>query len=263
MIFAIDRKYKDQVIKIPVKTFRPERIVIDVYHATKPNTSYFRTSPVIEGTDKFVIKIPKSPKKVIVELYNEEKGHLNNDKSFKIGQIQVVPLKPIFDVKRIMTDNVRSFAKFSDEFAENAGILSAQNSIYVSPDGKFRIDYKEVLRDSNGNSITSPARINTRTRIIELSRKYYKNYTVPGRKAVNWHEFAHMYLNFNSASEFEADRNAITIYLGLGNPKVEALNVFLKLFKNRPTDGNVDRHDKMYIFIKNFEKIVQKQLRNN
>ena len=169
---------------------------------------------------------------------------------------------PKFGIEKIMDKNVSSFAKFSDDFSENAGILSAQNSIYISPDGKFRINYVDVIKDMQGNPLPTPARINSKTKIIEIAKKYYLGYTVPGRKAINWHEFSHLWRNFNAADEVEADKNAIMIYLGMGNPKIEAFNVFLKVFKNRPSDGNVNRYNEIYGFIKNFDKIMQKQLAN-
>lgn len=260
MIFAIKRQFQDQVIRIPVRTGRPEMLVIKVYHSIKPYTFYFNTNASMNGIDAFTVKIPKAPKEVYIELYNESNGHLDNDPTFKMGNISVTHLVPKFAINKIMDANVNSFAAFSDKFAENAGILSAQNSIYVSPNGKFTINYLDVIRDLDGTELTTPARINSKTRIIEIAKKYYINFTVPGRKAINWHEFSHMWRNYNQADEVEADKNAIMIYLGMGNPTVEAFNVFLKVFKNRPSDANVNRYKEIHHFITNFDAIMQKQL---
>ena len=262
MIFAIKKQYGNQTIRIPIRTRQPEKMTIKVYHSHKPYTYYFDTSASISGTDAFMVNIPKIPDEVYIEIYNDRNGHLQNDNSFRIGAISVIPLVPKFGIEKIMDKNVSSFAKFSDDFSENAGILSAQNSIYISPDGKFRINYVDVIKDMQGNPLPTPARINSKTKIIEIAKKYYLGYTVPGRKAINWHEFSHLWRNFNAADEVEADKNAIMIYLGMGNPKIEAFNVFLKVFKNRPSDGNVNRYNEIYGFIKNFDKIMQKQLTN-
>ncbi len=252
MIFRVVRHFRNQMIRIPVRTFGAYRIVINVYHYSKPYTKYFETDPTINGFDEFRIKIPKMPPEVIIEIYNEANGNTEYDSSFQIGDVMLMPIKQMFHINKLMDNNVNSFAVFSDDFAENAGILSAQNSIYVSPDGKFKIDYKDVIRDDEGEELRTPARINTKTGIIEIAKKYYRLYTVPGRKAINWHEFSHLWRNINTEDEFEADKNAILIYLGMGNPTIEAYNVFLKVFANTSSDLNRARYNELNSFIKNF-----------
>lgn len=251
MIFSIDKYFANQTIKIPVKTMSPEKLVIKAYHSKKPYTFYFDTAPTISGTDAFIIKIPNCPKETHIELYNNKNGNINYDSSFKIGKITISELPINSDIIKKLGKNVQNFIKFSDEFAENAGILSAQNSVYVSPNGEFRIDYKDVITTKNGTEMRTPARINTRTRIIEISKKYYLYYTVPGRKAINLHEFAHLWKNNDMHDEVEADKHAIFIYLLTGNPVIEAYNVFLRVFYNAPTRGNINRYKKLDEFIRN------------
>lgn len=256
MNFQIDRHYINQEIKIPIRTYGKTRIVCRVHNKTKPYTRYFDTAPFITGYDNFIIKIPKMPPSVVVEIYNEANGNTANDNTFQVGKISVSEIKLGWQISRIMDSTVSSFAKFSDDFAENAGILSAQNSIYMSPCGRFRIDYKDVIRDDKGAELRTPARINSKTGVIEISKKYYRNYTVPGRKALNWHEFSHVFRNVNKSDEIEADKNAIMIYLGTGNPTVEAYNVFLKVFKNSPHNLNRKRYDEINKFIRTFSQKV-------
>lgn len=260
MIYQVQRQFPNQTIKVPVRTFSPTRIVARVLHPRKPYTVYFDTAPVINGSDEFIIKIPKMPPAVNVELYNENNGNMDFDSTFAVGKISSEPIKQSFIINKIMNPTVSSFAGFSDEFAENAGIMSAQNSVYASADGKFRIHYKDVIRDDDGRELSTPARINSRTGIIEISRKHYMGYTVPGRKAINWHEFAHLWMNKNQSDEIEADKNAITIYLGMGNPTIEAYNVFLKVFKNTASNLNRKRYDELNSFIRNFHQIMAKQI---
>ena len=261
MIYQVPKKYENQEIRIPIKTLYPERIAVKVYHPRKAHTDYFNTAPIINGKDTFVVKIPKMPDTgVILEIFNESHGHMNYDNSFTLGKISSHPIKLAFAIQKIMDPNVARFAAFSDEFAENAAILSAQNSVYISSDGRFRIDFKDVIRDSNGKELKTPARVNSKTKVIEISRKYYLDYTVPGRRAINWHEFAHVYKNKNPADELEADRTAIAIYLGMGNPTIEAYNVFLRVFNNSPSDLNVQRYNELNKFIKNFNQIMIKKV---
>ena len=192
------------------------------------------------------------PESVIVEVYNEKNGNIEKDDTFAIGKISTAPIKLSWQIKKMMNRTVASFAKFNDDFSENAGVITAQNSVFLSPDGQFRIDYKDVIRNDNGMALTTPARINSETKIIEIAKKYYIQYTVPGRRAINWHEFSHMFVNKDKSNEFEADKNAIMIYLGTGNPTVEAYNVFLRVFKNAPSNLNRARYNEMNKFIKDF-----------
>ena len=259
MLFQVQREFKDQMINIPVRTRSKERLVCRVLHYNKPHTVYFDTAPLIEGVEAFRVKIPKMPEAANIELYNEKFGNVRGDVSYQVGRITSSPIKMM--ITGILDRTVNAFARFSDDFAENAGIMSAQNSVYVSPDGRFQIHYKDTIRDDSGKALRTPARINAKTGIIEISKRYYINYTVPARKAINWHEFSHIFRNVNKADELEADKNAIMIYLATGNPTVEAYNVFLKVFNNTPSDLNRARYNELNSFIKKFHETMNKQLR--
>ena len=247
-------------MKIPVETRGPQRMVIKVYHPKKAHTTYFDTAPIINGRDCFIVKIPKMPESVIVELYNEKNGNIDRDNSFRVGKIGIRSIRLAFSIGRILDRNLANFLAFSDDFAENVGIYSAQNSVYRSDDGRYRIDFVDVIRDNKGNELKTPAMVNSQTGIIKIAKKYYLGYTVPGRKAINLHEYSHVFRNVNPSDEFEADKNAIMIYLGTGNPIVEAYNVFLKVFNNSPHNLNRARYDALNNYLKNFNSIMTKQL---
>ena len=251
MTIKVIKRYDNQVIHIPIRTQMPERIVVKARHFKRPYTYYFDTAPIINGVEEIVIKIPDMPEAVVIELYNEKNGNMSFDNSFQIKTIYNYPVKQVLFLEQIKDKTVSSFMVFSNEFSEKAGILSAQNSVYKSPDGKFTIHYKDVIRDDDGKELRTPARINTNTKIIEIAKKYYISYTVAGRKAINLHEFSHLWRNKNSHSEIEADKNAIMVYLGFGNPVIEAYNVFLKVFINSPHEGK-DTQVNRYNELKNF-----------
>lgn len=251
MLFQVDRQFENQTIRIPVETRKPERLVIKVRHYKQPYTYYFDTAPIIKGKDVFIIKIPKMPPSVIIELYNEKQGNTQYDSTFRVGNITSSQIAMTMKQSQIIDPVVASFAKFSDDFAEKAGILSAQNSIYVSPDGKYRIHYLDVIRNDQGKELKTPARINSKTGIIEISKKYYIQHTVPGRKWTNWHEFSHLWRNREQANELEADKNAIMIYLAMGNPTIEAYNGVYRIFMNSPSNLNRQRYDELNKFIRN------------
>ena len=253
MLFQIDRQFENQQIRIPVRVREKSRLVVKVKHYRKPYTYYFDTAPVITGEDAILVKIPKMPPSVIMELYNDKNGNTQYDSSFQVGNIASTPIIMNFSNSQIVDSTVSSFAKFSDDFAENAGILSAQNSIYVSPNGKHLINYVDVIRDDKGREMRTPARtrMENGVGVIEIAKKYYVQHTVPGRKWTNWHEFSHLWRNVEEANELEADKNAIMIYLALGNPVVEAYNGVYRIFRNTPSNINRMRYDELNKFIRN------------
>jgi hypothetical protein len=256
MLMYIPKQFENQVITVPVWTITPERMCIRVYNHDKANTTYFETDPIINGKQNFTVKIPKSPDLLVLELYNDNVGNVQFDKTFKVGKIRVDELVPNITALGIMNKTARDFVMFSDDFAEDAGELPAQNNVYTSRDGRFTIHYKYVIRDDKGNELTTPARVNSDSKVMEIASKYYRNYTVAGRKFINLHEFAHVFANNNPSDELEADKNALFIGLAIGLPKIEAFNVFLKVFNNSPSDLNVERTKQLRNYITNFNKMM-------
>lgn len=252
MTFSIPKEYTNQEIRVPIQTRSPERIICRAYNPRKANTVYFDAAPVINGSDFFIVRIPKMPEGVYLDVYNEKHGNLKFDGSFRVGAIKSYPIQTRFAVSKILDPNLNRFMAFIDDFAENASILSAQNSIYTSNDGRFRIDYLDVIRDEQGRELTTPFRVGEKSKIIQASKKQIMNYTVPGRRMWLLHEGAHVYINKRPEDELEADKHAITLYLGTGNPIIEAYNVIYKCFKNSPTNLNRQRYEQLNRFIKSF-----------
>ena len=153
---------------------------------------------------------------------------------------------------------IRDFVGFAQQFSNNAGILSAgkypNGSTYISDEGNFRIDYFDDIRSKTGIVIPTPARISQTKGIIQVSKKHYKDFTVPMRMAILLHEFSHFYLNERMEDETEADLNGLLIYLALGYPRIEAYQSFLTTFKDTPTPQNKERYEILHQFITNFER---------
>jgi len=74
------------------------------------------------------------------------------------------------------------------------------------------------------------------------------------RMAILLHEYSHFYVNEKMHDETEADLNGLLIYLGLGYPRIEAYEAFLKTFVNVPSQQNKARYDTINKFINNFEQ---------
>lgn len=252
---------EEMTIVIGVETLSAQKIRLVVRNLYKKHTTYTNRYATIKGKGVFYVRMPQSPDKVMISIYNEKNGNQKrgDDKTFRITKLDVQCLKRNFKVSEIQNPKARRFTQFAQEFAERAGELSANRSIYLSNEGEFRVDYLDIIRDrETGKVLHTPARISQSTGIIEISKTHFLKYTVPMRMAILLHEFSHFYLNRNMKDEVEADLNALMIYLGLGYPRIEAHQAFLEVFKGSPSDLNVRRHKIITQYINNFEKFNYK-----
>ncbi len=249
---------------ISVVTDRPQKVVIRVWDARKPQTYYEDRYATVNGKDNFYVKMPTSPEIAMVDVLGAK---------FNITETKLVhTLIPA----RVNNFGLQNFIKFAQEFSEDAAIISAgfgnrPNSIYKSDDGKFRIDYYNVMYDMQrviklpngqvvmnqhyGQPVTTPMRTDAQTGVIEVSKHYIVNYTVPMRMAILLHEYSHFYVNNNPADETEADLNALLIFLSLGYGKIAAYKAFVEVFKNADTPGNRERDRIIKNFIDNFDSM--------
>lgn len=263
MDIIFNSKKQPCTLAVTIKTNGKQNMHLIVRDAYKPFTVYTDRTKYMNGTGILYVRMPQSPEKAIVEVYNQNNGNLpkmQDDNTFRLVDIKKQELKRKFSVNGL-SSNVRGFVKFAQWFCENAGILSAGNSVYISDDNRFRIDYVDIIRDRvSGKPKSTPARISQSTGVIEISKHLFKTYTIPMRMAILLHEFSHFYINKNAKDEVEADLNALLIYLGLGYPRIEAHYAFLKVFINAPSDQNLVRHKKLSAFIDNFETMDIKPL---
>lgn len=147
------------------------------------------------------------------------------------------------------------------EFLEFAQFICTRGS-YL-PEGKYRSSngnielwvMNELLVKRDGKTVASksPARINNVTKVIQVNKKLFFDYTVAGRFAVLAHEFAHCFLNKNSRDEEEADFNCAKLYLGLGFPRVDLLRTWAKVYMGNPTDSNVERYNKFKKYVESID----------
>lgn len=243
-------------LQIKVRTFQPMKIVLRVKDADQKNTYFTNRYATIDGEQSFYVRMPQSPKNSEIIVFNKEEGDLpkSETKSFEVVQLRKLPLKTTASSFESSNKVIKDFVKFSQEFSEKAGVLSAGNSVYTSDNGMFRIDYKDIIKDSKGKALMTPARISKERGIIQVQKKLFKSYTIPMRMAILLHEFSHYYLNNDMSNEVEADLNALLIYLGLGYPRIDAFNVFIGVFKNTPTEQNAQRIEILKTFIQDFDK---------
>lgn len=264
MIKPIKTNKRPITIKFGVRTSSPQMIRIVASDLDKQNefpTYYENRKDIVNGYKEFEVKMPQSPKNVLLSVYNVANGLRRNgeDRTFKVvnGKISNLVTCPIW-----MSPETVSFLKFAKKFAENASNFTAGDKvphIYRSGDGQFTIDYYLRIRDrKTGRFVSTPARIGHNTGVIEVSKKAFLKYTVPMRVIILLHEFAHKWLNpkINRPISYEtgADINALNIYLSEGYPFIEAHQAFLYVFKDANNDSNHKRYKIIKDFIDKFSK---------
>ncbi|MEN8882719.1 MAG: hypothetical protein ABF244_00600 [Flavobacteriaceae bacterium] len=253
MIKQIKLSEKPTKLKITIETPYKEKIWISVQDAERKNTYYTKRYSNVDGEKSFEVLMPQAPNVASVIVVNDANGMIRNDYSFKVTEIKALPYNVL---KRNFTKKTTSFIKFAQEFADECGYLSAsrKGDVYKSNNGRFRIDYFDVIRSyNNGSKIKTPARISQVNGRIEVSAEAFRKFTIPMRMAILLHEYSHYYLNKNPHNEIEADLNGLNLYLKLGYPKIDIYNVFLNVFKTSPSMQNKQRYVKLDNFVKNFK----------
>ena len=209
MIYNIPTYFEELTLIVKVSTKSPQKIRVKAIDANQPNTVFTDRYKTINGQQEFQIFMPIVGKNVLLYVYNESYGNIANDNSFSVDDIYKEPLRTKLEVIDYSNLYLVSFLEFAKRFCYNAATLDAGS--YVSDDNKFLIQYDNVIAD-NGQEQTTPARIDTTTGRIEVSKKQFINFTIPNRMAILLHEYSHVFLNDNVDDEIEADLNGILIF---------------------------------------------------
>jgi hypothetical protein len=236
-------------LKIVIEAKFKEKIWIQVRDANRKNTYYTKRYGFVDGKEEFVVLMPQAPMEAVVMVFNDNNGMIRNDSSFRVTEVVATPYKlPRYNFSK----KTQSFVKFAQEFSDECGYLSSspQGDVYMSNNGKYRIDYFDQIRNVNGVVLKTPARISQVNGRIEVSAEQFRGMTIPMRMAILLHEYSHFYLNKNPSNEIEADLNGLNIYLKLGYPKIDIYNVFLNVFKSAPSEPNKRRFEKLDKFVK-------------
>lgn len=254
MQYSVPTRYEPCMVKVVIQTNSPQDMVIKAFDSTQANTVFTDREKNVDGLQDFYIRMPLTPSKVAIKVYNKKNGDLpsGQDSSFKVLDVKKMELDITLPQTRMDTSIVRNFVAFAQKFSFNAGWISAPKD-YVSSVGTFKIEYLPFIKNNKtGEKMATPARISTKNGRIQVSQEAFLPFTIPMRMAILLHEFSHYYLNSDIANETEADLNALTIYLGLGYPIKEAYSAFIDTFMGYPTDQNKRRYDIINKFIKDY-----------
>ena len=224
---------KPHTIKVTLNSETPRKVTIIVRDKAKVKSIYAHREFTVSGKKDIEITMPFSPEVSEIVIYPTNgqifaQGSLNADVVFNSG----------VKSKR-MDSQIADFVKFAGEFAENMNYLEANNTIYISDCGCYRIDYVNNIPENP----TTPMRISRVTGIIEVNRSIVQDYDVPNFMAIIFHEYSHFFRNKDVDNEEEADKHSLDIYLSLGFSKVECLDAWTYVFEMYDTNKNRNRYD--------------------
>lgn len=256
MRYIVGTKYRECSIKVSVQATKDCVVYLEAHDMSLPNTYYTKRYREFKEGEKqdFVIQMPICGKNTIVEVFDNPNNKDASPSCFNILSVKRMGLPRQMDVSRMRDSDVRHFVRFAQRFAFNAGVLAAEE-VYQSDDKKFKILYSSLIQGKNSEEQLTPARINKFTKVIEVSKAKFVPMTVPGRLCILFHEFSHLFMNEDMTDELEADLNGLTIYLGLGYPRIEAHEVFIGTFYQAPNETNMDRYLHIKNFIDKFEEL--------
>lgn len=224
---------------------------IEVYvkHPTFYNTCFTQRVVRFKGAKQIKLLLPFTPKNGVFIVARDYKSK--------------EPVKIVKHKLSHLDTKIRALPKgnkYLNEFIQHAFNFCLRASFL--PTGYYnskniRIHYVDKLTQKNKDGITvdtnSPARVNSATKIIEGSKDFFAPRTVSGRFAIICHEFAHVYMNNVASSEIEADRNAAMIYLGLGFPRADLINVWADTYKMFDTKQNRNRLNRYMQYVRDFD----------
>lgn len=253
MNFKVNTRYEQMTLAITVQCASSCKVKLKVVDAEKPLTVFTDRYKTVDNTMKFFVRLPLTPKTILISVYNEDIGNIPNDKekSIRVVGIEKLGLEKRMDEVDINSYSVMCFVDFAQKFCFNASYL--EPNTYVSDSCNYRLEYLPTIIDNQGKEMRTPARISKTSGRIQVSKKLFNTYTVPMRMAILLHEFSHFYLNDNVDDEVEADLNGLLIYLGLGYPRIEGYQAFLEVFEKSPSEQNKNRYDVINKFIRDFE----------
>ncbi|ASS50150.1 MAG: hypothetical protein A3D31_11320 [Candidatus Fluviicola riflensis] len=211
----------------------------------------------LSKSTKVLIKLPIVPEELTARIVDEF-GNPNN-KKFTIEHIELMPdTKCPID----LTKEDRDFIAFIKWFAVELSRLEAGEKGTLYQSEGFSILYLDTIKEGT-IELTTPARIERTTGIIEVSKKAIKDYTVPMLIVMFLHEYAHKYKNpefgKDVANELTADIIAVHIALNLGFDYMEVENCYRAVFAKKDTPLNRKRMLAIGDFIELFKRSENKR----
>jgi len=263
MRYVIGTRYRSCAIVIPIEANKVCNIFIEVHDSKEPHCYLTKRFRMFNQGEKrnMVVQMPLTGNAVVCSIFDNPDDKDGNSPNFSCGKIKLMSLPSQLDVVDMTKNHMKEFIRFCGRFCFNAGSLPTfEDKFYVSDAKHFRIKYVNTIMGDSQDEQLTPARISKVTKVIEAAKSKFINMTVPGRFCILSHEYCHLFVNEDMHDELEADLNGLSIYLGLGFPRIEAKEIFYSTFYQSPTEDNLVRLQHIEKFMDSYENIEQKYL---
>ncbi len=178
--------------------------------------------------------------------------------------LKIETLKFLHDVEcpLELTDRDRKFIAFVKWFAlENKRLEAGEKGTIYQSEG-FRILFLDEIKEGE-TELSTPARVERLSGIIELSKAKISEYTVPMIVLMLLHEYAHKYKNpefgKDIQNELTADIIAVNIALNLGFDSIDIIQCFREVFSSKKTKLNEKRMQAIQEFISLYKQKSSKK----
>ncbi len=148
------------------------------------------------------------------------------DKKGKV-KVEKTQVKPLVFKTPTVSSQAMDFYAFASEFALSAGQL--EQGVYADDNETFVIRYMDEIRDSKGTVLSTYARINRDTGLIEAYRPGFRKMTYTNRVWALLHEYCHY--EMSTTDEFACDMYATKLCLDMGHNATECLYSLTKIFE--------------------------------
>jgi hypothetical protein len=249
MKFALFPKGKPFNMVLDVVVARPIKLGITIFDPITKRI-YSERKVQLSRSRKILFKLPIVPDELRTKVVDLS---LNlGAKTFKVNEIKI---KADTKCPVELTQGDKKFIRFAKWFSINATGLEAgkQGTLYQSEG--FTLFYLDKLVE-NGVELTTPARIQRESGVIEISKKSTQDYSVPMLVVMLLHEYSHKWKNKEYgrkvSNELTADLIAIHIALNLGFDPRDVVSCFKAVFAKKDTLQNQKRLSAIKDFIKIF-----------
>ena len=256
MKFALYPKGKPFNMVLDVVVERPVKLGITIFDPVSKRI-YSERKVQLARSRKLLFKLPIVPDQLIAEVVDLS---LNlGAKTFKVNEIKI---KADTKCPVELTERDKKFIRFAKWFSVNSTELETgkQGTLYQSEG--FTLLYLEKLVEK-GVELTTPARIQRESGVIEISKNATKDYSVPMLVVMLLHEYSHKWKNKEYgrkvSNELTADLIAIHIALNLGFDPRDVVSCFKAVFAKKDTEQNRKRLSAIKDFIKIFKESESKR----
>ena len=219
----------------------PQDVFVRGYLKGEPNTLYFDqridANVLKQNGNKARLNMPISPEFLSIDIYGEN----NMPAGAKLYDIA---LENIESKQLFLSPADQEYLDCAEWLAQNCRALPYN----TYKRGNVVFDYVNQIIDSQDGPLTTPARVDHETGLVEVAGMYIKEYSVPMIVFVMMHERTHA--EKDTVDESECDINAANVCLRRGYSKLEIIYAGTKILPD--TQEGRYRLDRLVNYVQNW-----------